>query len=736
MTLPAAPWKWSFMHRYCPNRASGSIIARMPETIPSLDPVFRPRSVAVVGASRSRDSIGYAILHNLLLGEFQGPIYPVNPKAEVVHSLRCYPSVDAIPDPVDLAVITVPKVLVEGTVEAALAKGVRGLVVITAGFGETGEEGRAAEQALRARVRAVGGRMVGPNCMGVINTEDDIRLNATFAPTPARTGSIGFVSQSGALGVAILNQAHALGIGFTQFVSVGNRADVSGNDLLMRWENDDATRVIAMYLESFGNPRRFTELARRISRKKPILVVKSGRTEEGARAASSHTGSLAGRDITVSAFLRQCGVIRANSIAEMFDIAMALDRCPLPAGNRVGVVTNAGGPAIMATDACVNLGLHMADLDPATVERLRAALPAEASTNNPVDMIASAYAPNYRECVAAVLDDPNVDMAIVIHVRPLPVNPTDVLDAIHEAAAEHPEKPVVAVIMATEEFHESLKGKHTPVPVYPFPESAALALAKLSDHAAWRRRPEDTEIPRFDVDREAAARELESVESGYLASGAAFRVLQAYGIPVVSGKAVPDVDGVRAAARELGFPVVVKAEVAGGAHKSDVGAVAVDLRTPEELDAALARMDGGLERAGLAAAGYVVQQFAAGGHEVIYGVSHDRRFGPLLMFGLGGKYVEVFQDVRFALPPLTRTEAREVVLSIRGRKLLQGVRGDKPLDTDHLAEVLLRLAQLVDDHPRIRELDINPFLAAPDPGAAKALDVRIRVGDPAVEATP
>jgi acetyltransferase len=363
-------------------------------------------------------------------------------------------------------------------------------------------------------------------------------------------------------------------------------------------------------------------------------------------------------------------------------------------------------------------------------------LPAEASTNNPVDMIASAYAPNYRQCVGAVLDDPNVDMAIVIHVRPLPVNPTDVLDAIHEAAAEHPEKPVVAVIMATEEFHESLKGKRTPVPVYQFPESAAIALAKLSDHAAWRRRPEDVEVPRFEVDGAAVERELATVENGYLASAAAFRVLQAYGIPVVSGRAVPDADGARAAARELGFPVVVKAEVAGGAHKSDLGAVAVDLRTPEEFDAALARMTRDLEAAGLSVAGYLVQQFAAGGHEVIYGISHDRRFGPLLMFGLGGKYVEVFQDVRFALPPLTRTEAREVVRSIRGRKLLEGVRGEKPLDTDFLAEVLLRLAQLVDEHPRIRELDINPFLAAPGREAAKALDVRIRVGAPDEETTP
>jgi acetyl coenzyme A synthetase (ADP forming)-like protein len=682
----------------------------------------------VVGASRRKDSIGYAILHNLLLGEFQGPIYPVNPKARVIHSLRCYPSVEAVPDPVDLAVIVVPKHLVAEAVESSLAHGVKGLVVITAGFAETGPEGAAAEKALRDRVREAGARMVGPNCMGVINTETDIQLEATFAPTPAEAGSIGFVSQSGALGVAILNQAHTLGIGFTQFVSVGNRADVSGNDLLARWENDESTRVVAMYLESFGNPRHFTEIARRVTRKKPVLVVKSGRTVEGARAASSHTGSLAGRDITVSAFLEQCGVIRANSIEEMFDIAMALDRCPLPPGDRVAVVTNAGGPGIMATDACVNLGLTMATLASGTEETLRGFLPPEASLVNPVDMIASAGAPAYAMGVAAVLEDPGVDMVLVIHVRPLPVNPADVLESIHEAAKTRPDKPVVAVIMAPEEFRDELRGRSTPVPVYRFPESAALALSKLSAHAEWRRRPEDSEIPRFEVDREAAAKELASVTDGYLPSAAAFRVLEAYGIPVVSGTMVPDAKAARDAAVELGFPVVVKAEVSGMIHKSDLGAVAVDLRTPEELARALDAMTEDMDRAGLSVEGFLVQQFAAGGHEVIYGLSQDGRFGPLLMFGLGGKYVEVFGDVRFALPPLTRSEALEVVMGIRGRKILEGVRGEKALDPEFLAEILLRLAQLTEDHPGIRELDINPFLAAPTREACKALDVRIRVG--------
>ena len=310
----------------------------------ALDSVFSPRTVAVVGASRSRDSIGWSIVHNMVEAQFTGAIYPVNPKAQAIHSLKCYASLAEIPDAIDLAVVTVPRAFVQGVVEEAIALGVRAFVVITAGYGETGEEGRALEAKLRATVRAAGVRMIGPNCMGVINTDAAVSLNATFAPTPASAGSIGFVSQSGALGVAILNVAAQLGIGLTQFVSMGNKADVSGNDLVEYWENDPATKVMCMYLESFGNPRRFTEIAKRVTRKKPILIVKSGRTAEGARAASSHTGAMAGTDVTVSAFLDQCGVLRADTIDELFDVARALDRCPLPAGPRVAIVTNAGGP--------------------------------------------------------------------------------------------------------------------------------------------------------------------------------------------------------------------------------------------------------------------------------------------------------------------------------------------------------------------------------------------------------
>ena len=694
----------------------------------SLDPIFSPRSIAVIGASREKGSIGFALLHNLVMQEFNGTIFPVNPHANVIHSLKAYPHVSAVPDDVDLAVVMVPSRIVPQVVDECLEKGVRGFVVITAGFGETGEAGAAVERRICEAVRAAGVRMIGPNCMGVINTDPEVRLDATFAPVPARRGSVGFVSQSGALGVAILTAAKELGIGLTQFVSMGNKADVSGNDMLEYWEDDEATRVIAMYLESFGNPRRFTEIAKRVARKKPILVVKSGRTAEGARAATSHTGAIAGPDVTVSAFLAQCGVLRANTIAELFDIAQALDRCPLPAGDRVAIVTNAGGPAIMATDACVNMGLSVPELSPETGSSLARYLPAEASLRNPVDMIASASPDDYRRTLELLLADPVVDQAIVINVTPLLTNPIDVMDAVHEVARDS-SKPVVAVMMAKEEFYEEVRRRPDLPPVYRFPESAARALSSLSRYSAWRRRPLESETPEFAVDDALVASLLGEVESGYLSERAAFAVLDAYGIPTARYRSASSIDELLAAAKELGYPVALKALAPGLIHKSEAGAVRVGIADDQAL-----RQEAQAMRSSVAAAGFeleelLVQEMAGKGHEVIFGISTDPRFGPLLMFGLGGKYVEVFQDVRFGVTPLSPTEASDMIRGIRGFALLEGVRGEAGADLEVLEEVLLRVAQLAHRHPRIRELDINPFIAAPDKASAVAVDARIRVGD-------
>ncbi len=695
--------------------------------------------MAVVGASHRRDSIGFSLVHNLLINEFAGVVFPVNPRGGAIHSLKAYPSLTAIPDPVDLAVIAVPSAAIEGVIEEAIEIGVRGLVVITAGFAEIGGEGARLEERICQRVRGAGLRMVGPNCMGVINADPTVRLNATFAPTPAIAGSVGFVSQSGALGVAILNVAEELGIGFTQFVSIGNKADVSGNDLLEYWADDEATRVIAMYLESFGNPRHFTEIAKRVGRKKPILIVKSGRTTEGARAASSHTGALAGADVTVSAFLEQCGVLRANSIADLFDIARALDRCPLPSGRRVAILTNAGGPAIMATDACVNLGLEIATLSEATRAELASFLPPEASFGNPVDMIASANAVGYGRALTALLADESVDMVMVINVKPLVGDPSDVMDAVNSSVRAASEgagagKPVLAVIMASEEFYAEVKQRLDHPPVYRFPEPAARALAMLSRYATWRRRPVDERSIEFEVADEEVRALLAEPTDGYLDPCAAFRVLELYGVPVAACRMANQVDTAVAAAAELGYPVVLKAQAPKLVHKSDVGGVVVGITSEEQLRQEIDAMRQRLSAAGHPPTGYLVQeQIRDAGHEVIFGISTDPRFGPLLMFGLGGKYVEVLRDVRFAVTPLTAAEAKDVVRRIRGVALLDGVRGEPAADVELLVEVLLRLAQLAQRHPRIHELDINPFLAAPQGGRAVALDVRIRVAPSADE---
>ncbi|HEX4952624.1 MAG TPA: acetate--CoA ligase family protein [Thermoanaerobaculia bacterium] len=692
----------------------------------TLDDLFHPRSVAVLGASRNRESIGFALVRNLLDADFAGTIFPVNPHAEVISCLKCYPSVTAVPDPVDLAVVAVPKAAVPATIDECLAKGVKGLVVITAGFGETGAEGAERERALRGKVRAAGVRLVGPNCMGIINTHPAVRLNATFAPVAARPGHLGFVSQSGALGVAILNLAADLGVGLTQFVSMGNKADVSGNDLLELWENDPETRIIAMYLESFGNPRRFAEIARRVAAKKPILVVKSGRTAEGARAASSHTGALAGPDVTISALLDQCGVLRADTIDELFDLARALDRCPLPAGESVAVVTNAGGPGIMATDSCVGLGLKMAELAPETKMKLAAFLPPEASLANPVDMIASADEDSYARSLAAVLEDPGVDMVMAINVTPLLTNPMAILEAITSAARDAT-KPVLAVIMAGEDFYEEIQARDEPPPVYRFPEPAARALAKMARYAAWRARPQDHTCLEPPVDHAGLAALFARHGPGYLPAAAAFRALEMAGIPTLTWRAAPDADGAAAAAAEIGLPVALKADAPGLVHKSELGAVALALESVEEVRQAARRMAERLAAAGLPEPTFLVQEMVAGGHEVIFGLTSDARFGPVLLFGLGGKYVEVFRDVRFGVPPLSGIDAEEMIRGIRGVSLLTGVRGEAGADLPRLREVLLRLSEIAAQHPQLAELDVNPFLAAPPGGSAVALDVRIRL---------
>jgi len=692
-----------------------------------LEPIFNPRSIAVIGASRHRGKVGYAIMRNLIMNEYQGKLFPVNPKADSVWGIKAYPSVLDIPDSVDLAIIMIPADLVEGVVEECGKKGVRGLVVITAGFREIGPVGEAREKTLKDLAKKYGMVLVGPNCMGVINTHPEVRMDATFAPTPPLQGHLSFLSQSGALGVAILDHAKNLQLGFAKFVSLGNKTDVSGNDCLVSWEDDPETHVILMYLENFGNPKNFVRIARALTKKKPVIAVKAGRTEAGGRATVSHTGSLGGSDIAADAAFTQTGVMRANSIEELFDYAMAFARQPLPKGKRVAIITDAGGPAIMCTDFLIQQDMEMATLSEATVESMRAWAPPEASLRNPVDLIASAGAEEYRKAVEAVMKDPNVDALIAIYVPPIVTEEVAVAQAIIEGA-KAAKKPVLCNFLGRSEaspgFVELVRNS---IPSYLFPESAARTIAMMYRHREYLER-EEGDYPRFEVDREAARRILDRAKREgrtRLGETEAMELLRAYGFKIAKGRFCKDTEEAEDAAAKIGYPVAVKAVGPKIVHKTEFGAVALEIRSSEELRAACGRMERRLRKAKVEVDGFLVQEFVRAGKETIIGMNRDKVFGPLLAFGLGGIYVEWLKDVAFGLAPITDMDAVRMIQSIRTYPLLEGVRGEKACDVHALADALLRLSVLVEDFDEITEIDLNPVAALEKGKGYKVIDARI-----------
>jgi len=739
-----------------PALAAAETPARRP-----LDAIFRPRSVAVVGASRQKSTIGREIIHNLLDFEFNGTVFPVNPSASVIHSMKCYASVLDIPDEVDLAVIVVPRDRVPAAVAECARKGVRGLIVITAGYKETGGEGVVHEAVLEELVKRHGMRMVGPNCMGVINTSPEVRLNASFAYARPARGAAAFVSQSGALGEAILANAKELGLGISMFVSMGNKTDVSGNDLLEYWENDPDTRVILMYLESFGNPRRFIQIARRITRKKPIVTVKAGRTPAGARAAVSHTGSIVGLDVATESLLEQCGVIRVSTMEEMFTLAPAFAMQPVPLGNRVGIVTNAGGPGILATDAAVNLGLVLPELHPRTQQKLRKILPPQATVGNPVDLIASATPERFEGALTAVCADPNIDAVIAIFVSPIISDPMNMAKAIAKAFRTS-NKTRLAVFMSKAASAEgTLMLRAEGLPVYLYPEEAATALAAMNRYRLLRDRPVGT-IPEFEVDRAAATRVLgarpasragsapsarssatrarsSATRAGSSATRAVPRgtgdpgllgheetaaLLGAYGFPLVPSRVVRTAAEAIDFANHIGYPIVLKAVAGSIVHKTDVGGVKLDLRNSDEVWASFRELE---KLRGKAHDLLIQVQKMIRGRELILGMVHDGQFGPLMMLGLGGIYVEIMRDVAVRVHPLTDAGAREMMKSLRGWPLLAGVRGEPGVDLDMIQECLLRLSQMISEQDAIREVDINPLIVTPRPDECFVVDARIRV---------
>jgi acetate---CoA ligase (ADP-forming) len=707
-----------------------------------LDAILKPRSVAIIGASRKPGSIGREIIHNLIDFGFQGPIYPVNPERTHIHSIRAYASVEEIPDPVDLAVVVVPRDHVLAVVEACARKGIPGLVVITAGFREAGKEGAKLEVKVAKAARDGGMRMLGPNCMGVVNSDPEVAMNAAFGATQPLAGHAAFASQSGALGEVVIAAARRVGLGISSFVSVGNKADLEGNDLLEWWETDPNTNVILLYLEDFGDTHRFAALARRITREagKPILAVKSGRTRQGAAAAASHTGALAGGDTAASSLFSTSGVIRCNTVQELFELGLAFTSQPLPRGRRVAVLTNAGGPGIMATDALVADGFEMADLRPETRAALDVLAPKAAPVHNPVDLIASADPETYRAATELLLADPEVDALLPLFVSPVASDPTAVARGIVAgvaaglARADAP-KPVLSCFMGRDQGGEAAAVLQAArIPVYSFPESAAEALGAMDRFREWRSRPEER-IVRFTVDRARAAERISAARAArraWLTGPEVLDLLAAYGIPTVPSRAVATPEEAIAFADEVGYPLVLKLLAEDVVHKSDVGAVQLDLRSAREVKGAFWEITQAVRRRSLVPEGqalsFLAQKMVSGGREVILGAVEDPVVGHLLMFGLGGVFVELMEDVVFRVLPVTDVDAREMVRGVKGFPLLQGYRGEPAADISALEEVLQRMGQLVGDFPEIAEMDLNPFVVLPAGRGGLAVDARIRLG--------
>ncbi len=703
-----------------------------------LQALLAPRSVAVIGASRRPDTVGRAVFANILLNDFQGVVYPVNPRARSILGVRAYPSVLDIPDDIDLAVVVVPADVVPQVLEECGQKGVPAAVVISAGFKEIGPEGARREEKVREVARKYNMALMGPNCLGLINTDPKVRLNATFARSMPPAGNIAFISQSGAVGVAALEYVVGANIGLSKFLSVGNKAVLHENHLLEALAEDMQTDVILLYLEDLEDPKGFIDLARAITselpHKKPILAIKSGRTREGARAAASHTGALAGSDEVYDSLFRQCGVLRVESLEELFDYARALALQPIPRGRRVAIVTNAGGPGIMATDASVRHGLEIAPLDPKTQEHLRAHLPPTASVQNPIDLIGDAREDRYALALEAVLDDPNVDAVLVICTPQITVDLQAVARTVARVVKERrTEKPVVTCFMALRGLGHVLPVlEEARLPNYRFPEAAARALAAMARHAAWLHRPR-TPVRRFeDVDREAARRILQQARREgrrFLPEPEAHAVLRAYGFPTVPGRLARTPEEALQAAEAMGYPVALKIVSPDIVHKFDVGGVLLGLDSPQAVREGFATLLQRVREARPQARlwGVYVQKFvqARGALEVILGLHRDPHFGPLLMFGLGGVYVEVLQDVTFRIAPVRELGAYRMLQEIRGRALLEGYRGQPPRDLDALAECIMRLSQLALELPEVHELDINPLLALEQGQGALVLDARI-----------
>ena len=697
-----------------------------------LDKIMKPKSIAVIGASTKEHTIGSDIMKRLQEYKFNGKIYPVNPKGGVIEGLQAYTSVLEVPGEVDLAIIVVNAKFVLSTIDQCNEKGIKGICIITAGFKETGAAGAELEKELVEKIHSYGMRCVGPNCLGVVNTHPDVRMDGCFAESLPERGNIGFVSQSGALGGGILNILKDLNLGFAQFVSIGNQADVNAETALEYWENDEDVEQILLYMESIQNPANFRKLASRISRKKPVLALKAGRSAAGASAASSHTGSLAGADKAANALLKQSGVIREYSLKNLFATAKVFANCPIPQGDRVAIITNSGGPGIMATDAISEYGMQMAKITDETKEKLRSFLPSAASVKNPIDMIASAPIEHYKQTLETVIADPNVDMIITIYLPFLGLKDIDVAQALMEIKAQHPEKPIIGVFMTKSEFFTKLSDMDVNMPFFMYAEEAADGLNRLNEQRLWIEKPEG-KVPCYsDVDKakvDSIIKNALKENRAQLTTLESIDVLQAYGIRACKYGLATNEEEVVSLGNSIGYPVVMKMTSKTTSHKTDVGGVVVNIKSEEQLRKEYKGLLERLEAKGLLEGleGVIIQEMVKGSREMVCGIATDPQYGPMMMFGLGGVFVEVMKDVTFRIAPLTDTDAMDMIKSVKAYKLLEGARGTKPAQIDQIQETLLRLSQLVNDYKFIDELDINPLLISETTGEGIAVDGRIKV---------
>ena len=690
-----------------------------------LDALFKPRSVAIIGASNNPLSIGHIVMQNLLDHNFKGPIYPVNPKSKFIKSFRAYSSVSEIPDEVDLVNISIKNTLVPYVLEDCGKKGVKFAIVHTAGFKEVGEEGLQMEKQIVEIAHKYGMRIYGPNSQGIQNSDPSVSVYANFTFVPMSPGNISIVAQSGGVGETLKLHLYRIGKGIRMYSSFGNEADVSMNEIIDYYGQDEETKVIMVHIETMKDPEGFLEVASRVTQKKPILALKTGRTSEGTKAVASHTGSLIEQETIADVIFKKSGVLRFYSQEDMIDAAVAFSHQPVPTGDRVVIVTNTGGPAIIAVDECISAGLKLAKLSPKTVRTLKKLVFQEAIVSNPVDVVATAGPEQYGGTVEALLEDPNIDSLLLVFVTAPFVDCEGIARKLGELGRTST-KPVVCQVMTIEKWQEVIRLiREGNIPVYDFAETAARALSAMTEYGKFIQKKEPV-YKRYRVEKKKASEILEHQKGKdkFLPQDVVFELLRRYGVPTVPAVKIKKEQQLEKAAEKIGYPVVLKVDSEKIVHKTEVGGVAVGLKDKKDLFYSFKKMARKFARY---KPSYILQKYMAEGQEVIMGANANEGLKPTLMFGLGGVFVEILKDVQFRLAPLSQEDALEMIQSIKGYPILEGARGEKAVDVDKLVEILIRLSQLASDFPEINEMDLNPVFALERGKGAVVVDARLRI---------